>query len=126
MKHLLAPQAAQQATMNLRFFPTIILVCSKIQSLKSNVDFPKRTTSRRPQTTTSRARKVLQVPSTHRFSATTKIASSPDKAKQRPQKDDEAEELFHAVKKAALSEEQRSIKLLLEQGIAMIATSTSY
>ena len=90
------------------------------------MDFPIRTTSRRPQTTTSRARKVLQVPSTHRFSATTtKIAASLDKAKQRPQKDDEAEELFHAVKKAALSEEQRSIKLLLEQGIAMTATSNS-
>ena len=69
---------------------------------------------------------MLQVPSTHRFSATaTKIAANLDKAKQRPQKDDEAEELFHAVKKATLSEEQRSIKLLLEQGIAMITTSNS-
>ena len=68
---------------------------------------------------------MLQVPSTHRFSATaTKIAANLDKAKQRPQKDDEAEELFHAVKKAALSEEQRSIKLLLEQGIAKILTSS--
>ena len=68
---------------------------------------------------------MLQVPSTHRFSAfSTKTASSGE-AKQRLQKDDEAEELFHAVKKAALSEEQRNIKILLEQGIAIISTCTA-
>ena len=63
---------------------------------------------------------MLQVPNTHRFSATAKKTASSDKVKQRFQKDDEAEELFHAVKEAALSEGQRNIKLLLEQGIAMI------
>ena len=64
---------------------------------------------------------MLQVPSTHRFSPAA-AASSDKAAKLRLQKDDEAEELFHAVKKAALSEEQRGIKLLLEQGIPMITT----
>ena len=65
---------------------------------------------------------MLQVPSTHRFSgsAATKTASSDEAKKQRLRKEhDEANEFFHAVKKAALSEEQRNIKLLLEQGITM-------
>ena len=65
------------------------------------------------------------MPSTHRFSAVSTKTASRDEAKQRLQKDDEAEELFHAVKKAALSEEQRNIKLLLEQGIAIISTCTT-
>ena len=58
---------------------------------------------------------MLKVPSTHRFSATRNSSSIKNKAKDSFQKDNEAEELFHAVKNAALSEEQRSIKLLLEQ-----------